>query len=118
MLGKSHAQKSIRPWQYATFITTLLNTIASRLGTNATNDVMESWVHLFAFVMKSMLPEAIRNGVVETELNINMSSEFSAGEIAEEIAEVEEVKDLKKRLGGSKRSATNSEVSSTEVANA
>lgn len=101
MLGKSHAQKMIRPWQYATFITTLLNTIASRLGTDATTDVMEAWVHLFAFVMRSMLPEAIKDQVVETELNINTSSEFSAGKIAQEVASVEEMKEMKRKLGKS-----------------
>jgi hemoglobin-like flavoprotein len=79
MLGKSHAQKSIRPWQYSVFVQTLLITIASRLGGKATSDVMEAWVNLFAFVMKSMLPQAIRGQVVETELNINTSSEFANG---------------------------------------
>ena len=75
MLGKSHSQKAIRPWQYSIFVQTLLYTISSRLGVDATNDVMESWVNLFAFVMKSMLPPAIRGQVVETELSINTSSE-------------------------------------------
>ncbi len=41
MLGKSHSQKNIRPWQYSIFVQTLLNTIASRLGTHASLDVME-----------------------------------------------------------------------------
>ncbi len=41
MLGKSHNQKQIRPWQYSIFIQTLLLTIAARLGTNASLDVME-----------------------------------------------------------------------------
>ena len=44
MLGKSHSQKHIRPWQYSVFVQTLLVTISSRLGTGATNDVMEAWV--------------------------------------------------------------------------
>ncbi len=42
MLGKSHSQKQIRPWQYSVFVQTLLITIAARLGTNATLDVMEN----------------------------------------------------------------------------
>ncbi len=41
ILGKSHNQKGIRPWQYSIFVQTLLNTIAARLGTNASLDVME-----------------------------------------------------------------------------
>lgn len=59
-LGKSHAQKAIRPWQYSVFVQTLLNTISSRLGRNATSDIMEAWVNLFAYVMRGMLPQAIK----------------------------------------------------------
>jgi hemoglobin-like flavoprotein len=81
MLGKSHSQKAIRPWQYAIFVQCLLNTISSRLGVEATSDVMEAWVNLFAYVMKGMLPPAIKGQVVETELNINTSSELGDGQI-------------------------------------
>ena len=75
-LGKSHAEKAIRPWQYSIFVQTLLNTISSRLGRNATSDVMEAWVNMFAFVMRGMLPPAIKGHIVETELNINTSTDF------------------------------------------
>jgi hemoglobin-like flavoprotein len=98
MLGKSHAQKLIRPWQYSVFVQTLLNTISARLGTDATNDVMEAWVNLFAYVMRSMLPPAIKDQVVETELNVNTASEFDAGRVAEEVAEMEEVKEVRKKM--------------------
>ncbi len=99
MLGKSHAQKNIRPWQYSIFVQTLLNTISSRLGTHATNTVMESWVNLFAFVMQSMLPPAINGQVVENELNINTSSEFSGGAVAKQVSEMAEVKEIAKKFG-------------------
>eukprot|EP00596_Hydrurales_sp_CCMP1899_P002328 CAMPEP_0119039834 /NCGR_PEP_ID=MMETSP1177-20130426/9528_1 /TAXON_ID=2985 /ORGANISM="Ochromonas sp, Strain CCMP1899" /LENGTH=281 /DNA_ID=CAMNT_0007004209 /DNA_START=257 /DNA_END=1102 /DNA_ORIENTATION=- len=79
MLGKSHSQKSIRPWQYAIFVQTMLNAISSRLGVDASSDVMEAWVNLFAYVMKGMLPPAIKGQVVETELNVNTSNEFADG---------------------------------------
>lgn len=104
MLGKSHSHKAIRPWQYSIFVQTLLNTISSRLGTKATSNVMESWVNLFAYVFKVMLPPAIENQVVETESYINTSSEFAAGKIAEEVQGIEEVKSMNKKLkslGGS-----------------
>jgi hypothetical protein len=91
MLGKSHSHKGIRPWQYAVFVQVLLLTIASRLGHDATIDVMESWVNLFAYVMKSMLPPAIKGQVVETELNINTSSGFDANRVAMEVEELEEI---------------------------
>jgi hypothetical protein len=75
-----------------------LNTIASRLGTYATDNVMEAWVHLFAYVMQGMLPHAIKGQVVETELSINTSSEFADGRIAAEVMEREEVKELARKM--------------------
>jgi hemoglobin-like flavoprotein len=100
MLGKSHAQKHIRPWQYSIFVQTLLITIASRLGTFASNDVMEAWVNLFAFVLKSMLPQAIKDAVVLTELNINTSSEFDDKNVNKQVQEIEDEKDMRRKLGG------------------
>jgi hypothetical protein len=113
MLGKSHAHKAIRPWQYSVFIQTLVNTISSRLGTAASSKVMEAWVHLFAYVMKLMLPPAIQNQVVEAELYINTSSEFAQGRIADEVQEIEEVRDISKKmksLNGSRQSSGRSSV--------
>jgi hemoglobin-like flavoprotein len=98
MLGKSHSQKAIHPWQYAIFVQTLLNTISSRLGKDATSDVMEAWVNLFAYVMRGMLPPAIKGQVVETELNINTSSEFEDGKINNEIFQMEQAIALKKGM--------------------
>jgi hypothetical protein len=98
MLGKSHAHKAIRPWQYSVFIQTLVNTISSRLGTAASSKVMEGWVNLFAYVLKVMLPPAIKDQVVEAELYINTSSEFAQGKIAEEVAGMEEVRDITKKM--------------------
>lgn len=99
MLGKSHAQKGIRPWQYSIFVQTLLISVASCLGRHATNDVMESWVNLFAFVMRSMLPEAIKGQVVVTEMNINTTSVVGDERIHRELLEVEEMREMKKRFG-------------------
>jgi hemoglobin-like flavoprotein len=100
MLGKSHSHKGIRPWQYTVFIQTLLLTLSSRLGTAASSDVMEAWVNVFAFVCKSMLPPAIENQVVETEINVNTSSEFASDRVAMELAAAEEMRELKRGMGG------------------
>jgi hypothetical protein len=54
MLGKSHASKFIKPYLYSVFVQ--IQTVAFRLGTDATNQIMEAWVNQFAFVMRSMLP--------------------------------------------------------------
>lgn len=75
-LGKSHAKKGIRPWQYSVFINTLIQTISTMLGTAASNIVMESWVNLFAFVIRAMLPYAIKNHVDEREIFINQNRNF------------------------------------------
>jgi hemoglobin-like flavoprotein len=115
MLGKMHNHIGIRPWQYSVFVQTLLMTISSRLGTAATNDVMESWVNMFAFVLRSMLPPAIKGQVVETELNVNTSSEFQDARVAAEIAEVEETVNLKRKFGGS--AGSRSQVSSGRSSN-
>jgi hypothetical protein len=63
LLGKIHGKMGIRPWMYSIFVQTLLNTIASRLGPKASPEVMSSWVNLFAYVMKYMMPLAIKNHV-------------------------------------------------------
>lgn len=76
VLGKSHQQKQIRPWQYTVFIETLLNTLSAQLGVGATADVMHAWVNLFAFVLQSMLPPAIEGLTLANELNVNTSSIF------------------------------------------
>lgn len=99
MLGKSHAHKQIRPWQYSIFVQTMINTLASRLGSNATHDVMSAWVNIFAFVMKTMLPPAIKGLVVETELNSNATAHFVSEEVTQNILEVEDEKEMAKSLG-------------------
>lgn len=98
MLGKSHSKKGIRPWMYSVFCQTLLNTIASALGTKATNYVMEAWVNLFAYMLRSMLPPSIRERCIENEVHVNTSSEFNTQQIMEEVAEMEEMRKLGNRL--------------------
>lgn len=98
MLGKMHFQLGIRPYMYSVFIQTLLLTISARLETKATNDVMEAWVNIFGYILRSLLPPAIRGQVVETEMYVNTSSEFSSGKVLDEVAELEEVRGIKKKL--------------------
>lgn len=85
MLGKSHAQRQIRPWQYSLFLEVLLHTLSRRLGKEATHETMRAWVNLAAFVLQGMLPNAIRGQVVETEVAVNTSCEFYGGEIENEL---------------------------------
>ena len=70
-LGRSHNRMRIRPWMYSVFVTNLLLTIADRLGSKATNLVMEAWVHVFAHIMRAMLPIAIRGLVTNDEVTLN-----------------------------------------------
>jgi hemoglobin-like flavoprotein len=67
-LGIIHSKLGIRPWQYGIFIQIFLSTISSRLGVKATAELMEAWVNLFAYVMKGMLPAAIKDQVDLNEL--------------------------------------------------
>jgi hemoglobin-like flavoprotein len=71
-LGRGHFRMQIRPWQYAIFVEMLINTIASQLGVLASPDIMSSWVHLFAFMLKYMLPSAIEGLTSATETNVAM----------------------------------------------
>eukprot|EP01041_Mallomonas_annulata_P007824 gene7824-16000_t len=61
-LGQNHAKMGIDPWQYSMYVETILLTLSTRLGNQASDMVMEAWVHLFAYVTKHILPLAIRNG--------------------------------------------------------
>jgi len=70
-LGRSHNYKNVRPWQYSVFIQTLLLTISARLGVEASNEVMDAWVNLFAYVLKGMLPAAIDGLVMDSEFSLN-----------------------------------------------
>ncbi len=71
-------------------------------------------MNLFAFVMKSMLPPAIKGQVVETELNINTSSEFHNEKIQTELQEIEEYKEMHKKLG-SKSDSKSSNKDQSEI---
>lgn len=89
-LGNAHAKRNIRPYMYSIFVQTMLYTIANQLDLNASHEVMEAWVHMFAFVMKSMLPLAIKGQTIDTELFINTKTEFSSENIK---AQMQEIKD-------------------------
>jgi hemoglobin-like flavoprotein len=95
-LGKSHNHKRIRPWQYSVFIQTLLNTMSSRLGVHATHEVMTAWVHLFGFVLRSILPVAIKGLVNETECDINVTTDFVDSNMAMASQQILDVKEIAK----------------------
>ncbi len=80
-LGVSHNHKQIRPWQYSVFIQTLINTISSCLGPFATQQVMSAWSNLFAFILRSMLPVAIKGMVNETEISVKVTQEISTNSV-------------------------------------
>ena len=63
-LGKAHAKRDIRPYMYSIFVQCLLYTISNQLGLHASHEVMEAWVNMFSFIMKSMLPLAIIGQVI------------------------------------------------------
>jgi hypothetical protein len=68
-LGKSHCFKSVRPWQYSVFMTTMLEVIASKYEDY---DIVAAWTNLFAFLLLHMLPAAIKGVAYSTELDVNV----------------------------------------------
>jgi hemoglobin-like flavoprotein len=110
-LGKSHNHKRIRPWQYSVFVQTLLNTMSSRLGVQATHEVMTAWVHLFAFILRSILPVAIKGLVNETEVDINTSTEVGDSTVTSQLAERDEAREMQRKLTKKKGSIPDDSVS-------
>ena len=92
-LGKAHTKRAIRPYMYSIFVQTLLYTIANQLGIYATHEVMEAWVNVFSFIMKSMLPLAIKGQTLETEIGINTKSEFSSDTMKAQVQEIKYERD-------------------------
>ena len=74
-LGRAHNHMHIHPWQYSVLLQTLLLTVASRLGQKASTKIMYAWVNLAAFVLKAMLPTAIKGRVKATDHFINIKAE-------------------------------------------
>ena len=64
-LGKAHVKLNIYPWQYSIFVEVLLLTISSLLREVASHEVIESWVNLFALVLKYMLPAALHGSNIK-----------------------------------------------------
>lgn len=96
MLGKSHNQKNIRPWQYAVFIQVLLTTLSTVLIERATHEVMTAWVHLFAFMLRNMLPAAIEGLINPVEMFVNVTNELGSRQVTEEVAEADQVRELRR----------------------
>jgi len=96
MLGKAHSKRMIKPYMYSIFIQTLLYTISDQLGNYATHEIMDAWVNLFAFIMRSMLPPAIDGQTIETEININTKTEFASDTITNQIIIKDEEDQIKK----------------------
>lgn len=82
MLGIAHNQRLIRPWQYGVFVQIMMNTISSRLDSLASYEIMTAWSHLFSFILQQMLPEAIKNLVDTSEVDINRVDEVERDKLA------------------------------------
>lgn len=115
-LGKSHNHKRIRPWQYSVFVQCLINTLSIRLGVVATNDVMNAWVNLFAFIMQRLLPIAIQGLVNESELEVPVTDEVASVEVTDEIMRMDALRqDTKIAIRSKSRSNGGSEPSSRGI---
>lgn len=108
-LGKAHTKRAIRPYMYSVFVQTLLYTIANQLGLNATHEVMEAWVNVFSFIMRSMLPPAIKGQTLQTEICINTKTEFSSENVK---TQLQEIKYEREKIMNSHRSQHSNQTSS------
>jgi hemoglobin-like flavoprotein len=89
-LGRNHRRMQILPWQYSIFVELLINTIASQLGVLASPEIMVSWVNLFAFMLKYMLPSAIDGLATAAGANVlthNLEREEVQGQARRDEAE-------------------------------
>lgn len=73
-LGRAHAHRNIRPFQYGIFAETLIETMMDCLGDDGTYTVASAWTRVMSYVMLHILPEAIKGCYVETEFATNYSS--------------------------------------------
>jgi len=92
VLGKAHTKRAIRPYMYSIFVQTMLYTISNQLGVYATHEVMEAWVNMFSFIMKSMLPPAIDGQTLDMEMCINSRTEFSTEAVKTQVGETQQTK--------------------------
>jgi len=111
-LGKAHTKRAIRPYMYSVFVQTLLYTIANQLGLYATHEVMEAWVNVFSFIMKSMLPPAIRGQTLETEICINTKTEFSSDNVKAQVQEIKYEREKAASVASARSHLTNRSVRS------
>jgi hypothetical protein len=111
-LGKAHTKRAIRPYMYSIFVQTLLYTISNQLGLYATHEVMEAWTNVFSFIMKSMLPPAIKGQTLETEICINSRTEFSSDAVKAQVQEIKYERD--KAMSSVRSHMTNRSVHTTQ----
>lgn len=72
-LGRAHVSRNIRPWQYGMFVETLIETIMITLGDDGDYECARAWVQVMAYIMRNMLPEAIRHSIKPEEHTANYS---------------------------------------------
>jgi hemoglobin-like flavoprotein len=73
MVGKSHVGQGIKPWMYAVFVETLVQTICHCLGLDMTEEVHDAWLNLAAFALRGMLPEVIKDSQELEEAGMTLS---------------------------------------------
>jgi hemoglobin-like flavoprotein len=60
-LGKMHGSMVKHPYLFGIYATTIHSCIKHCLGNLATYDVMETWLHVLAFVLRNMFPSYLKS---------------------------------------------------------
>lgn len=69
-LGKFHNKLKIRPWMYSDYFVTVVETLNTVLGDQASYHLMEQWYQALSFVSFFMLRGALTGNVIEGEVGV------------------------------------------------
>ncbi|CAM9399472.1 unnamed protein product [Chrysoparadoxa australica] len=72
---RHHTKKGVRPWHFSAYTETLLETIMSWLGREASIDTGEAWSMCVGYVCEKLLSTYLIGQVIPTEYQVNESSE-------------------------------------------
>lgn len=123
-LGAKHVSIVHDPWLFGIYATTVLNAIRICLQDKATQEIMTSWLHLLAFVLRNMLPDYFKRSGPFMKLHegvICAASTLSKDDCTElqTMAKNEKsIQRIKSRTGVGKTSAISGPASRTSFASA
>jgi len=99
-LGVKHRRIVHDPWQYSIYAVNVLSTLQICLGDDATEQVMSAWMHVLAFVLRSMLPYAITDDHIRYYAGDTKATTFMNEKDQEAARQANDVMSLRARMKG------------------